>query len=136
MTIAAVITNGIGPGGSVPYLLTVGFGPTPAPVIFDDSHDPGLRKRHRQERERIAAEDAKRHGRRAQVIEAYERIVEGKPELAAELAREFSVPRPTPQFLSAPPPMDFTRLAADIDAVQRLMDALLELDDEDILYLM
>lgn len=126
MTIAAIITNGIGPGGTVPLLLTDGFWTAPPqPVIIIDSGDPGVRKKKRFE-----DEAEKRRRNRAEIVAAYEWAVEGKPRLAAEVAVEFAEPVAEAQREDAPE-IDFTRLAESFEQAERLLAAYREMQDEE-----
>ncbi len=84
----------------------------------------GVKKRKKRD---YADEIAGRELRHAQIIEAYERLVEGKYPIAEEIQQEFVSPQTQR--------MDFDRLLADIDAVERLWAAYIDADDEDILLL-
>ena len=68
--------------------------------------------------------------RKAEIVYAFERIVEGRPEAAAEIAEPFMETR-----AATLPAIDYDRMLADLDRVQRIRDLHLELDDEDVLAL-
>ena len=64
MSIAALITGGIGPGSTIPLLLTEGLGIGKSAPVTADTHDYPLTKKEleqlrRQERKRRAAEEAR-----------------------------------------------------------------------------
>ncbi len=94
------------------------------PIVEVDTHDGDyLRKRFAKE-----VADAAR--RKAEIVYAFERIVEGRPEAAAEIAEPFMETR-----AATLPAIDYNRMLADLDRVQRIRDLHLELDDEDVLAL-
>ncbi len=94
------------------------------PIVEVDTHDGDyLRKRFAKE-----VADAAR--RKAEIVYAFERIVEGRPEAAAEIAEPFMETR-----AATLPAIDYDRMLADLDRVQRIRDLHLELDDEDVLAL-
>ena len=99
---------------------------SPTPIIVDfDTHDGD---RHRKRIRKVRDE---RELRREQVIAAYQTLLEARPQEAAEIVAEFATPATT---LRAPS-VDFDALLADLDAVERLHKAYLEMDDEEVLML-
>lgn len=99
--------------------------PPPPPIIDIDTHDGDrMRKRIRKVRD-------ERELRREQVIAAYQTLLEARPAEAAEIVAEYATPATT---LRAPS-IDFDALLADIDAAERLYQAYLDLDDEEVLLL-
>ena len=103
---------------------TLLYSPTPIIVDFDTHDGDKHRKRIRKVRD-------ERELRREQVIAAYQALLEARPEEAAEIVAEFATPATT---LRAPS-VDFDALLADLDAVERLYEAYLEMDDEEVLML-
>jgi hypothetical protein len=101
---------------------------TVSPVIFD-FHDGGG-KRDAEKRRREAT---KAKARRDEVLALYERIVEGKPELAEEIAEPFVITQATMQ---APAVIDYDAMLASFDRVEQIYNAYLEMDDEDVLLLL
>ena len=98
---------------------------SPTPVVTFDTHDGDrVRKRIRKVRD-------ERELRREQVITAYQTLLEARPEEATELVAEYATPATT---LRAPS-IDFDALLADIDAAERLYEAYLEMDDEEVMML-
>lgn len=96
------------------------------PIIVDfDTHDGD------KHRKRIRKVRDERELRREQVITAYETLLEARPQEAAEIVAEFATPATT---LRAPS-VDFDALLADLDAAERLYQAYIELDDEEVLML-
>jgi len=100
----------------------------PPIVIIDDTHD-GRRFKEQLERERKL-----RAKKKQAILDAFERIVEGRPEIAEEIAAPYVVTRPKAK--SAPPTINYDALFADLDRVQRIWDTHLEMDDEDVLTLL
>ena len=93
-------------------------------IVEFDTHDGDyLRKKFAKE-----VADAAR--RKAEIVYAFERIVEGRPEAAAEIAEPFMETR-----AATLPAIDYDRMLADLDRVQRIRDLHIELDDEDVLAL-
>jgi hypothetical protein len=105
---------------------TVTVGQQPV-IIIDDTHD-GRRFKEQLERERKLRDKKKQA-----ILDAFERIVEGRPEIAEEIAAPFIVP---PKAKSAVLAINYDALFADLDRVQRIWDTHLELDDEDVLTLL
>lgn len=104
----------------------------PIPVVLIDGHD-GKPFKRQVERERKRNE-----ARRQSIIDAYERVVEGRPEIAQEIVAPFI----TQQKIAnrAIPIVDWNALFSDLDRAQRLLDAyadmLLDMDDEEVLALL
>lgn len=93
-------------------------------IVEFDTHDGDYLKK------RFAKEVADAARRKAEIVCAFERIVEGRPEAAAEIAEPFTETR-----AATLPAIDYDRMLADLDRVQRIWDLHLELDDEDVLAL-
>ena len=138
MTIAAIITEGVGPGGTVPFLLTGGLGIGKAPIVVLDGHDPGEKKRRKKaaenERKRLEHDRDERERRRNQVIKAFGRIVEGKVEVSEPVADEIvsSIEASAPE-ISGP---DFTAILNNLNKLEALWNEHLERDDEEVLALL
>jgi hypothetical protein len=94
------------------------------PILIDTHDGDKHRKRIRKVRD-------ERELRREQVITAYQTLLEARPQEAAEIVAEYSTPATT---LRAPS-VDFDALLADLDAAERLYQAYLEMDDEEVLLL-
>ena len=93
-------------------------------IVEFDTHDGDYLKK------KFAKEAADAARRKAEIVYAFERIVEGRPEAAAEIAEPFMETR-----AATLPAIDYDRMLADLDRVQRIRDLHLELDDEDVLAL-
>ena len=93
-------------------------------IVEFDTHDGDYLKN------KFAKEAADAARRKAEIVYAFERIVEGRPEAAAEIAEPFMETR-----AATLPAIDYDRMLADLDRVQRIWDLHLELDDEDVLAL-
>ena len=140
-TVSVTGTEATGAAGTVGLVITVSLSGTeatgtagnvnvvPQPVIvIDDTHD-GRRFKEQLERERKLREKKKQA-----ILDAFERIVEGRPEIAEEIAAPYVVIKPKAK--SAPPTINYDALFADLDRVQRIWETHLELDDEDVLTLL
>ena len=93
-------------------------------IVEVDTHDGDYLKK------RFAKEVADAARRKAEIVYAFERIVEGRPDVAKEIAAPFIETR-----AATLPAIDYDRMLADLDRVQRIRDLHLELDDEDVLAL-
>ena len=100
-------------------------GAPPPPVILEPQG--GFKKKRKP---RFDDEIAARNLRRAQVIDAFEVLVEGRAPVVEELREEFATP-----VEGADPRMDWDKVLNDLDAVQRIWEAYLDADDEDVLLL-
>lgn len=102
--------------------------PPPPPVVDFDTHDGDRQRR------RFATDRDERDKRRKDVIAAFEILVEGKSPIVEEIVEEFTVAKATPSVEK--PRIDYDKLLRDIDAVQRLWNAYIDMDDEEILLLL
>jgi len=140
-TVPVTGTEATGAAGTVGLVITISLSgndatgsvgtvtPSAPPiVIIDDTHD-GRRFKEQLERERKL-----RAKKKQAILDAFERIVEGRPEIAEEIAAPYVVTRPKAK--SAPPTINYDALFADLDRVQRIWDTHLEMDDEDVLTLL
>jgi hypothetical protein len=125
-TVVPVLTVSLSGNDATGAVGTVTAGAPPI-VIIDDTHD-GRRFKEQLKRERKLREKKKQS-----IIDAFERIVEGRPEIAEEIAAPFIVP---PIAKTAVKTINYDALFADLDRVQRIWDLHLELDDEDVLTLL
>ena len=103
----------------------------PPIIIIDDTHDGDYKKR------KWAEERATKEKRKAEIIDLYERIVEGKPEAAAEIVAPYVKTKAQGQK-TAPlvRQIDFDKLMRDITKVEALYKEHLEMDDEEVLALL
>jgi hypothetical protein len=102
------------------------------PVVLIDGHDGKPFKRQ------IAKERKRNEARRQSIIDAYERVVEGRPEIAQEIVAPFIVEQ---KIAGAPiQVVNFDALLDATDRAQRLLDAymdmLSDMDDEEVLALL
>jgi len=107
----------------------------PAPIIVvDDTHDGDY---HKKLKKRFDKENQRLKRKRDDVIAAYERIVEGKPDLAKELTAGFEVKakssKSTGKSLLS---IDFDKLINDLDRTEQLWNEYLEMEDEDLMVLL
>jgi len=107
----------------------VAFVPQPI-LLIDDTHD-GRRFKEQLERDKKLRKKQKQ-----QILDAFERIVEGRPEIAEEIAAPYVVTRPKTKAAPIKQTINFDALFADLDRVQRIWETHLEMDDEDVLTLL
>lgn len=104
-------------------------GEPPPPIVVDfDTHDGDRQRR------RFAVDRDERQKRRNDVIAAFEILVEGKNPIVEKIVEEFTVAKATPSFTR--PRINYDKLLRDIDAVQRIWNAYIDMDDEEILLLL
>ena len=93
--------------------------------LIDVGHDGDYLKK------KFAREIADKARRKAEIVYAFEKIVEGRPDVAEEIAAPFMETR-----AATLPAIDYDRMLEDLDRVQRIMDLYIELDDEQVLALL
>ena len=104
------------------------------PIIIDDTHDGDYRKRLKK---LFDEENQRVERRREDIIAAYERIVEGKPDLAKELMAGFEVKaKSSKKSEKSLYSIDFDKFIKDLDRVERLWGEYLEMEDEDLMVLL
>ena len=106
--------------------------PGVAPIIIDDTHDGEYRPKKLWDKERKAREKRKR-----QIIDAYERLVEGKITAVAAVVAPFVEPAAKVTGATAQEPkINFDALLADLERMEMLWALYLAMDDEDVLALL
>jgi len=125
-SVGLVITVSLSGNSAIGEVGTVTVMPEPV-IVIDDTHD-GKRFKEQLKRERKLREKKKQA-----ILDAFERIVEGRPEIAEEIAAPFIV---QPKAKSTVLAINYDALFADLDRVQRIWDTHLEMDDEDVLTLL
>lgn len=101
------------------------------PIVVIDTHDgDGKRRRKFQEDEEARAK------RRKQIQNAYEVLLEGRPEVVEAIAAPFVDAPKTPGIALQAATVNWDALLADLDAANRLYEAYVELDDEEVLLLL
>ena len=103
----------------------------PPIIIIDDTHDGDYKKK------KYAEERATKERRKAELVDLYERIVEGRPEVAEKIVAPFVKTKAQGQQ-TAPlvRQIDFDKLMRDITRVEALYKEHLEMDDEEVLSLL
>lgn len=109
-------------------LLSQQGAPPPPPVVDFDTHDGDRQRR------RFAVDRDERKRRRRDIIEAFEVLVEGKDPIVEEIVEEFTVAQAKPSLEK--PRIDYDKLLRNLDAVERLWNAYIDMDDEEILLLL
>lgn len=99
------------------------------PIIVDDTHDgdylPRKFKRERDERNK----------RKRDIINAYEVLVEGRSPVIEELIAQYADPvKPTAKAQALQ--LNIDKLLNNADAAQKLWNAYIDMDDEEILLLL
>jgi len=127
VTIALTGVEATGTAGNVIYV--------PAPIIIvDDTHDGDY---HKKLKKQFDKENQRLKRKRDDVIAAYERIVEGKPDLAKELTAGFEVKaKSSKKADKSLPNIDFDKLINNLDRTERLWNEYLEMEDEDLMVLL
>ena len=125
-TVGLVITVSLSGNSATGTAGNVNVVPQPV-IVIDDTHD-GRRFKDQLERERKL-----RAKKKQAILDAFERIVEGRPEIAEEIAAPYVVTQPKAK---SAPTINYDALFADLDRVQRIWDTHLEMDDEDVLTLL
>ena len=107
----------------------------PAPIIIvDDTHDGDY---HKKLKKQFDKENQRLKRKRDDVIAAYERIVEGKPDLAKELTAGFEIKaKSSKKADKSLPNIDFDKLINDLDRTEQLWNEYLEMEDEDLMVLL
>jgi hypothetical protein len=101
------------------------------PIVVIDTHD-GDQKR----RKKFDDDTEARKRRRAQIQDAYEVLLEGRPEVVAAIAAPFVDAPKTPGIALQPATVNWDALLADLEATNRLYEAYVEMDDEEVLLLL
>jgi hypothetical protein len=101
------------------------------PIVVIDTHD-GDQKR----RKKFDDDTEARKRRRAQIQDAYEVLLEGRPEVVAAIAAPFVDAPKTPGIALQPATINWDALLADLEATNRLYEAYVEMDDEEVLLLL
>jgi hypothetical protein len=123
-TVALTGNAATGAAGNVIYV--------PAPIVVDDTHDGDY---HKKLKKRFNKEDQRLKQKRKDIVAAYERIVEGKPDIADEIAKPFIV-TDLKKTENGKPKIDYDRMFADLNKIERIWAEYLEMDDEDMLVLL
>lgn len=109
---------------------TVSGTAVPPPIIIVTTGGYDDKKRFKKEIDR-------RFKNRNEIIRAFERIIEGKPDVVEEIITPFlTEPFTFVETLSTTQNIDYDRLLLDIDRVERIWQHFIELDDEDVLTLL
>ncbi len=142
MTISSlVVRSGVGSWGDIAHLITRGLDiGIPAPSGGGDAHDPGIRKRlkraERRRQEQLAEEQKVRAYRRQRVISAFERVIEGKPEIPETVAAEIVAAIEAKEDIGPRAKVEFDALITSADKIQKLWNEYIDRDDEEVLMLL
>jgi hypothetical protein len=146
VAVAVALSGAVGTGavGTVSPSITIAIGGVqatgavgdvtpvvPPIIIIDDTHDGDYKKK------KYAEERATKERRKAELVDLYERIVEGRPEVAEKIVAPFVKTKAQGQQ-TAPlvRQIDFDKLMRDISKVEALYKEHLEMDDEEVLSLL
>lgn len=99
-----------------PILITGGFG----------RHD------EKKQKKQFEKEIARRFKNKNEIIRAFERIIEGRPDVAEEIITPFIFT----EKLSTSQNINYDKLALDVDRIEKIWKHFIELDDEDVLTLL
>ena len=106
---------------------TVGIVYSPTPFVVFDTHDGDYHKK------KFAEDKARSKRKKAEIIQAYERLVEGKPDVAEEIAAPYIKP---PNNKRHEPFINYDKLFADVARAEQLWQAYIDMDDEEVLMLL
>jgi len=98
-------------------------------IVIDDTHDGDFLGK------KFAEEQARAAKRREAILNAYEIVVEGRPEFAEEIAEPFTQLVVDQQEMPVKQ-IDYDALFADLDRVEAIWSNYIDLDDEEILALL
>ena len=98
-------------------------------IVIDDTHDGDFLGK------KFAKEQARAAKRREAILNAYEIVVEGRPEFAEEIAEPFTQ-LVVDQKEMPVKQIDYDALFADLDRVEAIWSNYIDLDDEEILALL
>jgi hypothetical protein len=132
--VAGVATAGSA-AGSIGLDIDVAGAGASSGGLLEDTHDGDY---HKKLKELFDKENQRDKRKREDIIAAYERIVEGKPELAKELTAEFEIKSKSKynkdQVMT--PRIDFDKFIKDLNRVEQLWNQYLEMEDEDLMVLL
>lgn len=99
------------------------------PIVIDiDTHDGD------KQQQQFDKDYEKRSRKRKDIIAAFEILVEGKSPIVEEIVEEFTRAKAKPSVEK--PRINYDRLLKNIDMVDRLWNAYIDMDDEEILLLL
>jgi len=104
-------------------------------AVILDTHDGDY---HKKLKSKFDKEQRSLRRKKKDIIAAYERIVEGRPDIAAEIVKGYEKPLAATQYTDAlqPANINFDSLINNLDRMDQLWNEAMELDDEDILVLL
>jgi hypothetical protein len=100
---------------------------TASPFIVIDTHDGDYLKK------KFAEDKARSKRKKSEIIQAYERLVEGKPDVAEQIAAPYIKP---PNNKRHEPFINYDKLLADVERAEQLWQAYIDMDDEEVLMLL
>ncbi len=141
MTISSlVVRSGVGSWGDIAHLITRGLDIGAFVPSTGDLHDPGLRKRlkraERRRQEQFEEEQKTREYRKKRVISAFEKVIEGKPEIPETVAEEIVLTIETREDIGPRAKIEFDALISDANRIQKLWNDYIDRDDEEVLMLL
>jgi hypothetical protein len=108
----------------------IGVNTAPTPIVVIDTHD-GDHKKKRKFKAEVEARDR----RKAELVDIYERLVEGRPEVVHKLVEEFiETPVYANEFVA--PTINYDKLLDSLHTIEALYREHQEMDDEEVLLLL
>ena len=113
----------------------IGVSVAPPPIVVIDTHDGDHKKRRK-----FKAEIEAKERRKAELIDIYERLVEGRPEIAHKLVEDFiEFPESSDKVYagaSVAQSINYDKLLDSLQTIEALHREFQEMDDEEVLLLL
>ena len=104
----------------------------PPPIVVVDTHDGDRIKKRR-----FKAEAEERARRKAELIDLYEQVVEGRPAIAQQLVEEFiETPVEAVKSGQIAPVINYDKLLDSLSTIEALYRERQEMDDEEVFLLL
>ena len=110
----------------------IGVSTPPTPIVVIDTHDGDRIKKRR-----FKAEAEERAKRKAELIDLYEQVVEGRPAIAQQLVEEFiETPIEAVKSGQIAPVINYDKLLDSLSTIEALYRERQEMDDEEVFLLL
>jgi hypothetical protein len=110
----------------------LGLAVVPPPIVVIDTHDGDHKKKRR-----FKAEVEAKERRKAELIDLYEQVVEGRPAIVHKLVEDFiETPVEAAKYGQAAPAINFDKLVDSLSTIEALYRERQEMDDEEVFLLL